>query len=233
MSAIFKREFKAYFSSPLGYVILTALALFSGIFFKYMYSYGVADISYVFSNMFTIIMFAVPILTMRLMSEDRKQKTDQALLTAPVSLWGIVNGKFLAAFSIYALGFAPTLIYQIILSTKLSLNWLLYFSSLAGVLLYGMALIAVGLFISSLTESQVVSAVLGIVVSLLIALMDSFATMVGSAALETVVQYISFSGRMESFSTGIFDISNLIFFLSVAFFFNFLTVRSLDKKRWA
>ena len=233
MSAIFKREFKAYFSSPLGYVILTALTLFSGIFFKYMYSYGVADISYVFSNMFTIIMFAVPILTMRLMSEDRKQKTDQALLTAPVSLWGIVNGKFLAAFSIYALGFAPTLIYQIILSTKLSLNWLLYFSNLLGVLLYGIALISVGLFISSLTESQVVSAVLGIVVSLLIALMDSFATMVGSEALTKVVQYISFSGRMETFSTGVFDFSNLIFFLSVAFFFNFLSVRSLDKKRWA
>ncbi len=233
MSAIFKREFKAYFSSPLGYVVLTALTLFSGIFFRYMYSYGVADISYVFSNMFTIIMFAVPILTMRLMSEERKQKTDQALLTAPVSLWGIVNGKFLAALSIYALGFAPTLIYEIILSTKLSLNWLLYVSNLLGVLLYGAALIAVGLFISSLTESQVVSAVLGIVVSMVIALMDSFATMLDSDLITTLVGYISFAGRYETFATGILDFSNLIFFLSVTFFFNFLTVRSLDKKRWA
>lgn len=233
MTAIFKREFKSYFSSPLGYVILASLTFFSGIFFMYMYSYGVADMGYVFSNMFTIIMFAVPILTMRLMSEDRKQKTDQALLTAPVSLWGIVSGKFLAAFSIYALGFAPTLIFEIILSTKLSLNWLLYLSNLLGVLLYGGALIAVGLFISSLTESQVVSAVVGIVVSLLIGLMDSFASMVGNEFIAKIVGHISFAGRYEAFAAGTFDFSNLVFFVSVAFAFMFLTVRSLDKKRWA
>lgn len=233
MSAVFKREFKAYFSSPLGYVILTAMTLFSGVFFRFMFSYGVADVSYVFSNMFTIIMFAVPILTMRLMSEDRKQKTDQALLTAPVSLWGIVCGKFFAAFSIYAIGFAPTLIYQIILSTKLSLNWLLYLSNLLGVLLYGGALIAIGLFISSLTESQVVSAVLSIIVSMFIALMDSLGTMLGGTFLPKIIEHISFAGRYETFASGIFDFSNLIFFISVAFIFIFLSVRSLDKKRWA
>lgn len=233
MTAIFKREFKAYFSSPLGYVILAALMFFSGIFFMYMYAYGVADMSYVFSNMFTIIMFAVPILTMRLMSEERKQKTDQALLTAPVGLWGIVSGKFLAAFAIYALGFAPTLLFEIILSTKLSLNWLLYFSNLFGVLLYGGALISVGLFISSLTESQVISAVVGIVVSMLIGLMDSFASLIDNNLISELVGHISFSGRYETFATGVFDFSNLIFFVSVAFAFMFLTVRSLDKKRWA
>lgn len=233
MAAIFKREFKSYFSSPLGYVILASLSFFSGLFFMYMYSYGVADISYVFSNMFTIIMFAVPILTMRLMSEDRKQRTDQALLTAPVSLWGIVSGKFLAAFAIYALGFAPTIVFEIILSTQVSLNWLLYISNLLGVLLYGGALIAVGLFVSSLTESQVVSAVLGIVISLLIGLMDSFASMIGNEFIANIVTHISFTGRYEAFATGVFDFSNLIFFISVAFAFMFLTVRSLDKKRWA
>ncbi len=233
MSAIFKREVKSYFSSPIGYVFLTAMTFFSGIFFIYMYSYGYADITYVFSNMFVIIMFAVPLLTMRLMSEERKQRTDQALLTAPVSLTGIVMGKFLAAFSIFALGFAPSLIYQIIFSANISLNWLLYINALLGVLLYGAALISIGLFISSLTESQVVAAVLGIVVSLLIGLMDSFASMINNSFLSGIVEKISFSGRYETFSAGILDLSNVVFFVSVAAVFIFLTVRMLEKKRWA
>lgn len=233
MSAIFKREVKAYFSSPIGYVFLTAMTFFSGIFFIYMYSYGYADITYVFSNMFVIIMFAVPLLTMRLMSEERKQRTDQALLTAPVSLTGIAMGKFLAAFSIFALGFAPSLIYQIIFSANISLNWLLYINALLGVLLYGAALISIGLFISSLTESQVVAAVLGIVVSLLIGLMDSFASMINNSFISGIVEKISFSGRYETFSAGILDLSNVVFFVSVAAVFIFLTVRMLEKKRWA
>ena len=233
MTAVFKRELKNYFSSPLGYVVLAALFFFSGIFFTLIYSAGYGDISYVFSSMFTIIMFAVPILTMRLISEELKQKTDQALLTAPVSIIGIVTGKFLAALAIFALGFAPTLIYQIILTFQLSLNWRLYFSTLLGVLLYGAALISIGLFISSLTESQVVSAVLGIVVSMLIALMDGFSSMINNTFLSSVVEKLSFMGRFETFSAGILDFSNVIFFLSICAVFIFLTVRALEKKRWA
>ena len=233
MSAIFKREFKAYFASPLGYVIISALAFFSAIFFTYMYTYGYADVAYIFSNMLVIVMFAVPILTMRLMSEERKQKTDQALFTAPVGLTSIVMGKFLAALSIFALGFAPTLIYQTVFSFKVSLNWLLYLSDLLGVLLYGAALIAIGLFLSSLTESQVVAAVLGIVVSLLVGLMDNFASMINNEFLSGIISYISFNGRYEAFANGIIDFSNIVFFVSVAAAFIFLTVRSLEKKRWA
>ena len=219
MTAVFKRELKNYFSSPLGYVVLAALFFFSGIFFTLIYSAGYGDISYVFSSMFTIIMFAVPILTM--------------LLTAPVSIIGIVMGKFLAALAIFALGFAPTLIYQIILTFQLSLNWLLYFSTLLGVLLYGAALISIGLFISSLTESQVVSAVLGIVLSMLIALMDGFSSMINNTFLSSIVEKLSFMGRFETFSAGILDFSNVIFFLSICAVFIFLTVRALEKKRWA
>lgn len=236
MSAIYKRELRAYFSSPLGYTILAALAFFSGLFFSALYSSGYGDVAVVFSNMFTIIMFAVPILTMRLMSEERKQKTDQALLTAPVSLWGIVLGKFFAASTIYALAFSPTLIFQIIFAANISsysVNWLIYISVLLGVLLYGGALIAIGLFISSTTESQVVSAVLGIVASLLIGLMDSFASMLNNATLTKIVSYVSFSARYETFATGIIDISNIIFFVSVIGAFCFLTVRTLEKRRWA
>lgn len=233
MTAVFKREFRNYFSSPLGYVVLTALFAFSGIFFAMIFASGYADISYVISSMFTIVMFAVPILTMRLISEEFKQKTDQALLTAPVSVSGIVLGKFFAALAIFAIGFAPTLVYQIILAANTSLNWLFFFNAILGALLYGAALIAIGLFISSLTESQVVSAVLSVVISILITLLDSFAAMITNTFLSKLVGSLSFLGRFETFATGILDFSNVIFFLSISAVFIFLTVRALEKKRWA
>lgn len=234
MIAIFKREFKSYFTSPLGYLIVAALALFEGLFFVYMYSAGYAENEYVISSTLTVVMFAVPVLTMRLFSEERKQKTDQVLLTAPVSLWGIALGKFLSALAVYAIGFAPTLLYQIILTTKLeSLNWLYYFGALFGVLIYGAALIAVCMFISALTESQVVSAVLSLVVSLLLYMVDSFASMSGVTWLMKAASYVSFMGKYNDFYNGIINFSNIVFFLSFAFLFVFLTVRMLDKKRWA
>ncbi len=234
MTAVFKREFKSYFTSPLGYLIVAAMALFEGLFFVYMFSAGYAENEYVLSSTLTVVMFAVPVLTMRLFSEERKQKTDQVLLTAPVSLWGIVLGKFLSALAVYALSFAPTFIYQIILTLKLeSLNWLYYLGALLGVLIFGAALIAICMFISVLTESQVVAAVLSLVVSLALYMVDSFAQMTGVKWLIEAAGHISFMGRYNAFYMGIIDFSNIIFFVSIAFFFVFLTVRMLDKKRWS
>ena len=109
MFAIFKRELKAYFTSPLGYVFLAIFYAFSGLFFYiFSLSVGSTDISSVFLMMFIVLMVFVPLLTMRLLSEDKKQKTDQLILTAPVSLLSIVMGKFLAAYAIFAIGVAAT-----------------------------------------------------------------------------------------------------------------------------
>ena len=234
MTAIFKREFKAYFTSPLGYLIIAVMALFEGIFFLSILKAGYADNEVVVSTSLMIVTFAVPVLTMRLFSEERKQKTDQILLTAPVSLWGIALGKFFSALAVYTLSFAPTFIYEIILTTKLeSLNWMIYFGALFGCLLYGAALISVCMFISALTESQVVSAVLGIVASIILYMADSFASMTGSVWLVNAVKNVSFMGRYNTFYLGIIDFSNIVFFVSIAFFFIFLSVRMLEKKRWA
>ena len=98
MFSIIKREFKNYFSSPLGYAILCVLLFFGGIYYSYAFSFGSADMTYVFSSMITIVFFVVPIITMRLFSEEKRQKTDQLLLTSPISIFSIVMGKFLAAF---------------------------------------------------------------------------------------------------------------------------------------
>ena len=110
MSAVFKREFRAYFSTPIGYIVVAAYWFFLGLYFSLIYSYGSPSVQTVIIAMSTIVVFTVPILTMRLMSEDRRQKVDQALLTAPVRLSGIVLGKFFAAMAVFAIGFAPTVI---------------------------------------------------------------------------------------------------------------------------
>ena len=113
MSAIFKREFNAYFTSPIGYVFIAMFYCLSGFFFFLdNLAVGSAELRYVYSMLFTCSALLMPILTMRLMSEDRRQKVDQALLTAPVSLTSIVLGKFFAALALFAIGFAPTVIFS-------------------------------------------------------------------------------------------------------------------------
>ncbi len=233
MSAIFKREIKSYFTSPLGYVVFTLFALFQGYFFHQSFSYGFGNMQIIFSSMLIIIMFVCPILTMRLMSEDKRLKVDQALLTAPVSLWGIVLGKFLAAFSVFALCFSLTLVNQLIFAMYTTPNWIIYISNLVGNLLLGAALIAIGLFISSLTESQLVSAVVSFGVVLGVMLLDTFAEAINNKLIAGIIAKLSFSTRYESFSTGILDFSNLLFFLSITAIFLFLANRMLEKKRWA
>ena len=233
MQAIFKRELKSYFVSPVGYVVLAVFLIFSGFYFSYMFSNGYPDVTFVFSQMFSITLFIVPILTMRLMSEDRRQKVDQVLLTAPVKLSSIILGKFFAAVAVLALGFANTLIFQIILSFYVSLNWLVYLGNFVGIMLLGSSLIAIGLFISALTESQMVAAVGTFAVSLFIIMLDSLSGTLNISFLTKITDWISFSSRYNTFVSGVFDYSNLIFFVSVAAIFLFLAVRTLEKKRWA
>ncbi len=233
MSAIFKRELKNYFSSPLGYVVFTVFALFQGFFFFYMFLFQSGNIADLFSTMLTIIMFICPILTMRLMSEDKRLRVDQALLTAPVSLWGIVMGKFLAALTMFGICFTLTLVDQLIFAMFTTPNWIVYIGNLVGNLLLGSALIAIGIFISSLTESQLVSAVVSYAVVLGVMLMDSIASAVGNETVSKLISSLSFSGRYETFASGVLDFANLVFFLSITAVFLFLTVRMLEKKRWS
>ena len=185
--------------------------------------------------MFLLIMFILPILTMRLLSEDKKQKTDQLLLTAPVSLFSMVLGKYFAACIIYAMGLAVTVLYAIVLATFTVIEWAAIFGSIIGLLLMGMALIAVGMFISSLTENQVVAAIAGFVVMLLLYLVDSLASIIsGLVPVAANILYgISFQQRYNTFAYGIFDFVSIFFFLSFAAVFIYLTVRVFEKRRWS
>ena len=122
MTAVFKRELKAYFSTPIGYIFLAAFYFFLGLFFYIIYTSGSPEIGVVLLSMSTISVFAIPIITMRLMSDDRRQKVDQALITAPVKLSGIVLGKFFAALALYALAFVPTVFFELIILSKVSVS---------------------------------------------------------------------------------------------------------------
>lgn len=233
MTAIFKREFKAYFRTPIGYIVLAAYFLFLGIYFSLIYSYGSPDLSSLLLAMSVVVTFTVPVLTMRLMSEDRRQKTDQVLLTSPVKLQGIVLGKFFAAFCVYAIGFAPTVLFEIIVSRYVAVNIFSYIYSLCGMLLLGAALISIGMLISSLTESPVISAILTLVVNILVLYMSSFSSMVKISWISAVISKAAFISAVESFGENILSIPDIIYFLSITAAFLFLCVRSLERRRWA
>lgn len=233
MGAIFKREMQNYFTSPLGYVVLTVFAVFEGIYFYVLFVNGYGDIASLFTYMLTISMFVCPILTMRLMSEDRRLNVDRAMLTAPVSLTGIVMGKFLAAFCMYLICYALTLVSQLVFAFFVTPDWMAYFGNLLGNLLLGAAVIAIGVFISSLTESQLVAAVVSFGVVMMLLMIDSIAASIKVESIANFISSLSFTTRQQTFATGVLDFANLLFFVSVTASFIFLTVRVLEKKRWA
>ena len=234
MFAIFKRELKAYFTSPLGYVFLAIFNAFSGLFFYiFSLSVGSTDISSVFLMMFIVLMVFVPLLTMRLLSEDKKQKTDQLILTAPVSLLSIVMGKFLAAYAIFAIGVEVMPVYGFVMSTFATVSWLPIWGNTVGLLLLGGIFVSIGLFISSLTENQMIAAIGGFFINLMILLMNTLKSALPNGFLQDVLSSISVYSRYSEITSGIFSLSSLIFFVSVIFIFLFLTVRVLEKRRWA
>ena len=233
MGAVFKREMRAYFTMPIGYIVIAVMLLLTGMYFSYMCQSSYANITFVFSSISSIALLISPIITMRLFSEDRKQKVDQALFTAPVKLISIVLGKFFAAISLFMLPLTITLVYQIILSFVADVNWLLYLSDLLGMALMGGAILSIGIFISALTESQMIAGIFGIGVSFFIMQIDYFSSAVNAEWFTKFCTSISFIARFNAFASGKFDFSNVIFFLSVVTLFLYFTHLVLDKKRWA
>ncbi len=233
MGAVFKREMRAYFTMPIGYIVIAVMLLLTGMYFSYMCQSSYANITFVFSSISSIALLIAPIITMRLFSEDRKQKVDQALFTAPVKLISIILGKFFAAISLFMLPLTITLVYQIILSFVADVNWLVYLSDLLGIALMGGAILSIGIFISALTESQMIAGIFGIGVSFFIMQIDYFSSAVNDEWFTKFCTSISFIARFNAFASGKFDFSNVIFFLSVVTLFLYFTHLVLDKKRWA
>ena len=234
MTAIFKREIGAYFHSALGFVFCAVLYFFTGYYYlTYNIYNATTDFSSLFTLLFPVVLFMAPILTMRLMSEDKQSKTDQVLLTSPVSPFAIVLGKYLSALCVFLLAILMTLILAVVTTFFARVDWPLLIGHFLGLTLLGAALIAVCMFMSSLTESQVIAALLGFTVSIFLFIMDALTAMISQKTLYNLFYYLSFSKRYQPFTYGILDLSNVLFFMSVAAYFLFLTTLTLEKRRWS
>ncbi len=233
MKAVFKRELRSYFNSPVGYVCVAALAALYGFFYYQVMAIGSTSyIRNVYSTMFTFGMMVIPIITMRSMTDDQKNKTDQALLTAPVGVTSIVVGKFLACFFVFLIASAIGLLPAVAMSFFSSPSWGEVIGNFLGTLLYGGAMISIGVFISSLTVSQIIAAIGTFIVSVFLMYIDNLAGAVSNTVVNKVVEWISFNTRYTTFTQGMFSISSTVFFLSVMAVFVFLTIRRLESRRW-
>lgn len=234
MGAIFRRELNSFFKSSIAYIFLSVFFICSGYFF-----YGgplraaTSDMSSMFSALFMVILILIPVLTMKLLSEEKKQKTDQGLLTAPISLWAIVLGKYFAALALYTMGISIIFVYALILSYFGAVLWTSVLANFLALFLLGAAFIAVGLFVSSLTENQMSSAVASFLALMLLYMIDSLAALFQSETIKDILVSLSFYTRYMEFTMGMFNLSSVIFYISAAFLFNFFSVRVLEKRRWS
>jgi ABC-2 type transport system permease protein len=252
---IAERDFKAYFTSPIAYVVLTIFILLSGFFFSLILTNMVemtsmramqsaqtgqpppavdipGEVSRAFLNVLSSIMlFIFPMITMALFSEEKKRGTIELLLTAPITDFQVVLGKFLAAAAFYVV---------LLLSTLVEMGVLYMYSSPAsgpilsaylGILLYGLAVLAIGMFISSLTENQIIAAVLSFGTVLMFMLVDALSRRAGESA-KAVLTYLSIIEHLNDFLMGIVSTSHIIYYVSLILVGLFLTYRSLDSLRW-
>ncbi len=287
MGAVYKREFKAYFTNMSGYVFLGVVFLFSGIFTMAVNLLsGYASFEYTLSNMSFVLMIIIPVLAMRSMAEDRRQKTDQLLYSLPLRTAGVVVGKYLALISVFAIAVGGMALVPVVLSLFGSVPFASSYSALLGFFLLGCALISVCMFLSSLTESQIIAAVLGIGAMLAFYLMHGLSSLLPSdskgsficfillaalaglviglltknawigvaasavliiptvvvflvksevfaGAFPAMLGYLAVFDRFDSFVNGVFDVGAIIYYLSITVFFVFLSVQSMEKRRWS
>ena len=286
MLAIYKRELKSYLTSMVGYLFMFFVLLIAGIYFSaYQLSAAYPKFEYTLNAMTFVFLIAVPILTMRVLAEERKQKTDQLLLTSPVSVSGIVMGKYLALVTIYAIPIAVLATYPLIMSKFGTVAFGSAYTALLGFFLLGSANIAIGVFFSAITESQVIAAVLTFVFLFAFYMMNGISSFFSEGALSTcvtfgllilaaaiiiytmiknflisavicvvgeialvivyvvnssffsggiqkVLEVFNLSSHFENFTNSIFDVTGVLYFLSVIAICIFLTMQTILKRRW-
>jgi ABC-2 type transport system permease protein len=252
--AIFRRELKAYFASPVAYVILMFFLLVAGYFFYAMMTYfslmslqamqqqfralplNVTDavLRPLFGNLSIVLIFLLPALTMRSFSEEKKTGTIELLLSYPIRDGELVSGKFLAALALLGVLVVTTAVYP------LFIGWVSgwqspesgpMLSSYLGLFLMGACFIAFGLFASTLTENQIVSFVITLVTLLMFWVLGWASSFAGSTTA-AVLNHLSFIDHFENFAKGVIDTTDLAYYLSFIAFFLFLTLRSLESKSW-
>lgn len=236
MKAIFKREVKAYFTSVLGWIFLAAfLFVYNLYFWAYNLNMGSAYISYALSGSTFIFLIIIPVLTMRSMAEDRRTKTDQLLYTSPVSIPEVVLGKFLAVLAIFSIGMAVVCVCPLIMSLYGSVPFGESYTAILGVWLFGLLALSIGLFLSAVTESQVIAAVLSFAVLFLGYMIDGIVSSITTAdnILTKALGCLAISSPLDNFTNGVMDVTGIIYYVTGTALFLFLTCQLLQKFRWS
>lgn len=233
MFAVFRKDVKSYFYSPIAYVLIAVFLIINSVFYTFGNLFGGnANFSIVLSNSIFFLLFLIPILTMKSLSEERKNETEVLLLTSPVSLTSIILGKFFAAYFVFLVMTVITFIYPIILVALGGQITAQIISAYIGFILLGSALISVGLFASSLTENQIVSAITGVVLLFLMYLASALSSVIGGLGGK-ILNWFSIMERFTEFSNGILAVSPIVYFISFTAVFLFLTSRVIERKRWS
>lgn len=238
MLAIFKREMRSYFTTSIGYIFLASALVISALIFSISTIFSqTADTAVYFSGLVFVLMVFIPILTMKSFSEEKRTKTEQMLLTAPVSTIQMVLGKFFSAFTMLAIFLGLSCVFILPLNSFVAEgasgpNPALVIGNIMALLLVGMCFIAIGIFISSLTENQFAAIVITILVLLLLFLINIFNSVIDVYVIRVILDWLSIYARYESFTNGIFDIGALIYYISVSGVFLFLTVRVFESRKY-
>lgn len=237
MFAIYKREMRSYFISPIGYIYLAIFLAVSGLIFSLttLLQGAGSNISNYFTYMLISFFIVLPLLTMKLFADEKKQRTETLLISAPVSTTSMVAAKFFAAFSVFMIGFAVSLINLIPFFAYASGNpdWQTILGSLLGLILIAAAFIAIGVMVSSLTENQLVAALGTMGIIFVFVMISFFNGSIDSYFLRSILSWISVMDRYTMLTVGRFDVSAIVYFISLCFSFLFITVRVYEKRRWS
>ena len=231
--AIFRKELKVYFVSPLATVFLATFLFLAGLFFYLGVAMsGEASLRVMMGNLTIALMFLLPMLTMRHFAEEERNGTLELMMTAPVPLWGLLFGKWAASVGLCVLMLCGTLLFPAILAYYGDPDWGVIATSYLGLVLCSMAFVSAGLFASSLTDEPVAAGILGVLVLLPFWLAGAMAEMVESNTLREVLRELSIMTHVDSFSKGIIDSADVVWFVLICVGFLFLTWRSIESRRW-
>ncbi|MGB3562227.1 MAG: ABC transporter permease subunit [Thermoanaerobaculia bacterium] len=240
--AIMDREIRAYFFSPLAYIVAAFLLLVNGMVFWLIVSFlnnpqaqfG-APLELFFGQtiyFWLVLMFVAPVLTMRLLSEERRSGTIEVLMTAPINEAQVVVGKYLAALIFYCFLWLPTLTYAGIVAYYSEVDWGPVAAGYLGVFGVGALFLSVGLFASALTRSQLVAAILTFALLIPLFTFGLLENLFNNATMKQAFSYLNLWQHMEEFSKGVVDTRHLVYYLSATVLFIFLSAKALEAKKW-
>ena len=236
MIAIYKRELSALFHSMIGWIYLAVMMFFVGLYFSiYNLGQGYPYVAAILSSILFVVILAVPILTMRIMTEDKRHHTDKLLYTAPVQTIGVILGKYFAMLTVFALPLLVVCILPVFLSLYGKVPFLETYVAILGFFVYGAACIAIGQFLSALSENQIVAAILSFLLLFLGYMMSGITGFMSADGnlLTKILNCYSFSERIQTFFDGVCDLPSYLYFITLAAVFLFFTYEVLQKKRFS